>query len=871
MFSSNHLLPDPLKREMGREKSKKSLTPLMQQYWDIKKNHSDEILLFRMGDFYEIFAEDALLAAPIVGLTLTARNKKSGDKTPMCGFPHYSVATPVEKLLNAGLKVALCEQMESPSEGKALVKRSVVRRLSPGMVYDPEQLDQTQGFFMMAFDQTHVAVLEASTGQAFIYPRLESLDFFFESLNIVEVIFSREEEFNHFDPKYKVCKSLFRQGKSFEEERGHLGADQVLVKYVCQNQGDNFLKSFSGFKKVDMKDSMNLSSQSIKHLEIFNTYEGDSKGSLFHTINKTVTPLGSRQLKSWLRSPLTSKNQIEARHDQVELWTKESFKLKSLREMLRDVGDLERRSLKLTYSSCSPADLRRLFLSLSGVLNLAKFLDLSSFLKEEIIKAQNLIASSIKEEAPSSLNGGSFIKKGFDAGLDEVTSLSENAHESIRLMEENEKRSTKISSLKIRYNKVFGYYIEVTKVHSQKIPSVYICKQTLTSCERFTTKSLQELEEKVLSATSKRNELETEIFHKIKKQLLDQTPHFLKVAEGISELDVLSSLAWLALEKKYIRPKLNMKKDLFIEQSRHPVVEVLCEKSFVSNDIFMGEGQGLLITGPNMAGKSTLMRQMALCVLLSQIGSFIPATQAHLPIYHSLYTRIGASDFLSQGLSTFMVEMSETSKLLNEANTKSLVIIDEIGRGTSTYDGLSLAQSILEYLLGHHIHFIFSTHYQELTHLEAHFSNLKNKHMSAKKNQGQIIFEYVLSDGPTEKSYGIEVAKLAGLPQSVTQRAESLLQIYENSSMKRTTHPSGQLEFDFKGEDPLSLQSVINPSSQGEVLQKADLSLNAHLEDNSEWQKMKDLVNQIKEFSVNEESPIKALNQIAQWQKSVNT
>lgn len=846
-----------LNADLNSEKNQKKLTPLMTQYWEIKDQHPDEILLFRMGDFYELFSEDAVKAAPVTGLTLTARNKKSGDTTPMCGFPHHSLSSPIQKLLEAGFRVAICDQVEDPADAKGLVKRAVTRRLSPGMVFDPDTLDQRTGHYMMAIDEQKISFLDATTAEAFTYTNDKDYDYFFEALNVVEVIFADKKDFKNFKFPPHICLSLFESGQN--EKAPIKNAEQLLISYVKQTQGDTFLQTFDGFKPVQKESFLKISSKVFKHLEVFKDYEGESKGSLFSAVNKTLTPAGSRKLKSWLRNPLVDEVKIKERHDSVELWTKDYFKLKALREILKDLGDLERRTLKISSPSCGPKDMQRLEDSLQILLNLSTLIPLDSSNIQAVEKTRHLLGRAFKDEVPVQVAGGQFIKRGFAPELDEVIELSDNAQDLIQKMENQEKEKTGVSTLKIRYNNVFGFYIEVTKVHAHKMPAHYIRKQTLTNSERYTTEELQVLEEKVLSAKTKKIELEIQAFKQIRDEILKESRSFLQLCDQVSDVDVLSSFAWLSLERKYSKPQINISGVLDLKKSRHPVVEQSPNLNFVANDIFMNPGECILITGPNMAGKSTVMRQVALCVILNQVGCFVPATSASLPIYENLYTRIGSSDFLSQGLSTFMVEMSETAELLKDANSKSLIILDEIGRGTSTYDGLSLAQAILEELLNKNSTFMFSTHYQELTLLENDFAHLKNMHMSAKKNEQQILFEYVLTKGPALKSYGIEVAKLAGVPDSVIQRAESLLNNYESDlsglnssssdlqklSEQKTTQPQFDL-FNFKPAQKIkeNIKNEIDP-------------------------KILKLIQQVKEFSINQGSPLQALNEIAKWQKDL--
>lgn len=821
------------------------MTPLMQQYWEIKDQHPDEILLFRMGDFYEIFYEDAIKAAPVIGLTLTSRNKKSGDDTPMCGFPHHSVAGPLQRLLENGFRVAICDQVEDPALAKGLVKRAVTRRLSPGMVFDPDTLDQMQGHYMMSMDEDHLAFLDATTGEAFYYKNDGDLGYYFEALNVVEVVLCDKALFQKIDAPPKVCLTLFDKVKNPSQP-----ATQTLLDYVRYTQGEEALPHFEKFKYIQRSAFLNISGRVFKHLEVFKNYEGDAQGSLFSAIQRTCTPAGARKLKQWLRNPLVMRDEIERRLDQVTQWKQDYFKLKSLRAILSELGDLERRVVKIASPSCNPKDLLRLGESLNTVRRLSTLVALDPEHVKKVLDAEDIIVRAIKEEVPALLQAGGFIRKGYKPELDAVLELADETQNLISKMEQAEKQATGISSLKIRYNSVFGFYIEVTKTHSDKVPAHYIRKQTLTQSERYTTEELQGLEEKVLSAKSKKIELELQEFVHLKQILMASAKDFLNLCHHLSELDVLSSFAWLAVERNYTRPCFNTTGEISIQESRHPVVEQSSEVSFKPNTIHIEAGHGLLITGPNMAGKSTIMRQVALTVILAQVGCYVPATEAHLPIFEQIFTRIGASDSLSQGLSTFMVEMTETAELLKNSDSKSLVILDEIGRGTSTYDGLSLAQAILENLLVKKCTFMFSTHYQELVALDQEFKHLKNVHMGAVRQDKKIIFQYVLKPGPAEQSYGIDVAKLAGVPASVTERAQTLLKKYE--SLRKNSLGS-QISFNMDtmeeaAQTPSEEDAALNGVSSAKVLE---------------------VIEGVRNYPTHQVTPLEALNEIAKWQKNL--
>lgn len=880
---------------LSTENPSKALTPLMRQFSQIKAQCPDDILLFRMGDFYELFGDDAVKAAPIIGLTLTCRNKKSGDTTPMCGFPHHSMAGPIQKLLAAGLRVAICDQVSTPQNDGSLVQRQITRRLSPGMVFDPDTLDQKTGHYMMSFDDDHIAFLDSTTAEAFYYKNDQDYDYFFEAFNIVEILLQDERQ--KFQAPQLICVTYLSKDEPDKRPSGPYGASRelelqdcrdVLLNYVRSTQGENFAKSFDGFKLFERSKALNLTSKVFKHLEIFKNYEGDTLGSLFETINKTTTPAGSRKLKHWLRNPLCDQAEISRRHDEIARWTKDFLKLKKMRELLKTLGDLERRTLKITSPSSGPRDLIRLADSLYTLLELKNYIFFDSGVYDSIAKIHDLLTRAIKEDAPVQFASGQFIQMGFSPELDEVINLADNAQSLVQQMETRERDLTGVQSLKIRYNSVFGFYIEVSKAQTQKVPTHYIRKQTLVSSERYTTEELQTLEEKVLLSKTKRIELELLALAKIKEQVLTKSKDFLRVCHKVAEVDVLSSLAWLSIERKYIRPVINSTGVLDLKKSRHPVVEVNMNK-FIANDILLQSGQCLLITGPNMAGKSTVMRQVALSVILNQMGSFVPATSAVMPIYKTLHTRIGASDFLSQGLSTFMVEMSETAELLEQAGPDSLIILDEIGRGTSTYDGLSLAQAILEELLNKKASFMFSTHYQELTNIADSDQRVQNRSMGVKKEADKIFFEYVFKNGAAEKSYGIEVAKIAGLKPHLITRASQLLEGYEKGLSAQAFNPGPGKPLSAKainasGGKGLTAQAI-NPMAGGLTAQainpapsqlsfldavqpQAEPTVNPTVDPTIE-PKLKQLLEKVKSFNTNDATPLQALNEISKWQKNL--
>lgn len=766
---------------------KSSQTPLMKQYWEIKNQHPDKIVFFRMGDFFELFFEDAQTAAPLLGITLTSRNKKSQEQTPMCGVPYHSVANGINKLLSLGVKVAICDQVEDPKLAKGIVKREVTKILTPGMVFDFDTLEATKSNFLACFYEEFVYFYEASTFESFKirYTQDRELKRIISSFEVSELVFCEKE-------KKALAESLVKTVTLRKLDHKESGREVLLeyLKYL------NPLWSPTGdlFPERVLNSKLNLPSSTVKHLELFETYKGDNKNSLFGIINHTKTASGSRKLKSWMRFPLTDLKSIVERQEILEFFLQKVHVLKKIREIFIYVSDFERKLAKIDQAQCLVRDIQGLFSSIIACEEILRILaesgypleakSLSPFFElKKFVEGKNL---QLNEEAPLSLRQGGIFKRNFFSDLDEWIELATNSQSLVMELEQRERSKTGISSLKIRYNQVFGYFIEITHTHAEKVPPDYKRKQTLTNAERFYTEELLELEKKVLQAQSRRSELEFLYFEELKKEILSKSQVILELSHRISEIDALSSLAWLALESKYVKPILEKDSDIKIVEGRHPVIEKVLNTRFVPNSMEVKKNECWLITGPNMAGKSTVMRQVALIQILAQMGSFVPASYCKLPILESIHTRIGASDSLSEGLSTFMVEMVETAEMLKEATSKSLILLDEIGRGTATYDGLSLAEAIVEYLI-HQVkaYTLFATHYHELTEFSHRFTLVKNAHMAITENHGKIDFLHLLKPGPAEKSYGIQVAELAGMPLEVTEKAKKYLVLKFESQAKK--------------------------------------------------------------------------------------
>ncbi len=874
----------------------------MKQYWSLKSAHPDKILLFRMGDFFEMFHEDARVAAPLLGIALTVRNKKSGDQTPMCGVPHRSIGGPINKLLGAGRKVVICNQVEDPKLAKGLVRREITRILTPGMVYDTDTLEGHFPNYLCAMDFGSLAFMDSTTGECFYYltGNSEKQKQLIASLNPVEVVLdTKQREFfsgrqpTHWQGFVSLHDGLFDKGDLPVSARR-------LLDYGVFTQGSGLVKLLQDFEERSADFGMQISMKVMSHLEVFKTYRGESRGTLFSSINCTKTPGGARLLRNWILFPLTDLREIQKRQDQVEHWIRDMEALQEVRQLLSKVGDLERRLARLSQPTGHPRDMHSLCQSLESALQLIP--KMQNFLEaESVSRTVSLFVREINqalvEELPGQYREGGFIKKGFDPRLDEFINLVSGSQNQIRELEKRERQQTGISSLKVRYNSVFGYYIEVTHVHKNKVPlDRYQRKQTLINAERYITDELVNIEKRMITARTQRMELELEIFESLKNQGLKMTRELLLLAEGCKQLDVFSSLAWLSLEWNYVRPELRQEGFFEIHGSRHPVAEQISEGKFIPNDIVIKPHQCVLLTGPNMAGKSTIMKQVALTSLLAQMGSFVPASSAGIPIVDKIFTRIGASDFLTEGLSTFMVEMQETAEMLNEAGSRSLVILDEVGRGTSTYDGMSLARAILEHLITQiKSYTLFATHYHELTDLEDRNSQgLVNRHMTISESQDGISFGYHLAEGPAEKSYGVQVAKLAGLPETLIRRACHILnhlegqggpfgqtdlsvrqdQIHPQTRLGQTrlgqtrlgqTRPEQmdlfQVDLDRVDSTPLTpgTQDPIHPLEAGQGEEDRKEKMKAEL--------MNKMITSLRQLDLSQVTPLEALNQLDQWQQ----
>ncbi len=795
------------------------MTPMLLQWQAAKEKAKDAIVLFRMGDFYELFAQDAEIAAPILELTLTSRDKDKENAMPMAGFPHQAAPAYIAKLIGAGHKVAICDQMEDPKTAKGIVKRDITRIVTPGTVLDDDTLKQSVNNFLVAVyasKEIGLAALDVSTGDFWATASSSMSAVIEEILRVgpAELVISGDEsmmrEVRHglvalhrmrieeqlvprdlvFLSKLPVVDTLFTD---VGQENAKI-ASEMILSYVAQMQGE-IPEHIQAPRPFSIDAQLLLDVTTRRHLEVMGP-AGDLRktGTLLAIVDKTKTAMGARFLAKLLTSPSTDIHEIGQRHDMVETLLNEPGVLQALRASLRHVYDMERLTARCASGRATPRDMAGLRQSLQYLPVINNDLAVLAKTLDPLNDVYDLLSRALVDNPPQVLKDGGIFQAGYDAVLDELVALSSGGRDQIAAIEQREREVTGISSLKVGYTRVFGYYIEVTRTHLAKVPEHFKRKQTIANGERYITDELVQLEEKVASADVRRLNREVELFHVLLEQVKAQTRRLMTTAKIIAEIDAMASFAQVADEQRFVRPKLlpKEKRSLWLKDSRHPVVEILQQASsvspFVPNDIMLTgeEYQIALITGPNMGGKSTIMRQVALSQILAQAGSFVPASEAVLSICDRIFTRVGASDDVSSGRSTFMVEMSETAQILRHATPYSLVLLDEIGRGTSTFDGLSIAWSVAEYLhdaVGARA--FFATHYHELTEIAKSCVRVVNKHVGVLEKMNQITFLYLLKDGPAEQSYGVHVARLAGLPDQVLLRAEQILAKLENDR----THP----------------------------------------------------------------------------------
>jgi DNA mismatch repair protein MutS len=795
---------------------------MIKQYLQIKSQYPDAILFFRMGDFYEMFFEDARLGSRELDIALTSRDKGQKDSVPLCGVPHFAAEAYISKLLQKGYKVALCDQVEDPKFAKGIVRREVVRVFTPGLAIDTAQLGTGENNYLMGFcaegEVFGLSFLDISTGELKACQISGFEPFLSEALrNEPKEILCFKKFQEH--PRFEEFKENFGNGSityveepgfdaapSFNEPepnliRGKAPLAAQAVAMVLRYAEENQKKPLSHIRPLSfyrVQDFMVVDEVTKRNLELSQSlFEQGKKGSLFWLLDETITLMGSRTLKQWLNYPLIDIKEIENRLEGVSELKEKKIERKELRESLRGIQDIERLTSRIFLGHANARDLVGLKTSLQNLpaikSNLRPF-D-ASIIREHASEIEDfddlyrLLESSIVENPPLTIKEGGMIKPNFNQELDALREVGREGKGWILHLEAEERKKTGISTLKVRYNQVFGYYIEVTKSNLHLVPEHYIRKQTLVNAERFITPELKEFETRVLGAEEAICQLEYRLFEEVRKRVSDETARLQKTASAIAILDILGSLAEVADRNDYVRPVVDEGDEIIIRDGRHPVLERMgLSERFVPNDTRMDAGnhQLLIITGPNMAGKSTYLRQVALIVLMAQMGSFVPATEAKIGVVDRIFTRIGALDNIMRGQSTFMVEMTETARILNQATSRSLVVLDEIGRGTSTFDGLSIAWAVAEHLHDHpslRPKTLFATHYHELTELALTKERVKNYNVAVKEWGGEIIFLRKIVEGGTNRSYGIQVARLAGLPQKVIDRAKEILSNLEKGEL----------------------------------------------------------------------------------------
>ena len=874
------------------------LTPMMQQYMETKSAYKDCILFYRLGDFYEMFFEDAITASKELEITLTGKSCGLEERAPMCGVPYHAVESYLNKLVSRGYKVAICEQVEDPKLAKGIVKREVVRIVTPGTNTNPQAIDENRNNYIMCItylpEKIGISVADVTTGDYFVTE--------------VETIKKLTDELMKYAPSEIICNDAFLlSGMDIEDLRGRLHicvnpleshyfdddackkclmkhfkvnvltglgiedfpvgmiAAGALLLYLYETQKTD-LSHFTHLVPYLPSKFMLLDSSTRRNLELVETLrEKQKRGSLLWVLDKTKTAMGGRCLRSYIEQPLIEKDEINRRLDAIEELNKDTVSRDEIREYLNPIYDLERLLGRISYKTANPRDLIAFASSLKMLPHIKTVL--SSFEKEllnqineeidALLDIYHLIDDSIVEEPPILVREGGIIKDGFNELIDNLRKAKTEGKSWLAKLEEEDRARTGIKNLKIKYNKVFGYYFEVTNSYKELVPEDYIRKQTLANAERYTTPKLKELEDTILNAEDKLVSLEYELFCEIRDAISCEIERIQKTAKAIAKLDVFTSLSFVAERNGYVRPRLNDKGMIDIKEGRHPVVEkMIVNDMFVSNDTYLDNGNNCIsiITGPNMAGKSTYMRQTALIVLMAQIGSFVPAAKANIGIVDRIFTRVGASDDLSSGQSTFMVEMNDVANILRNATSNSLLILDEIGRGTSTFDGLSIAWAVIEHISNRKVlgaKTLFATHYHELTELEGKMSNVNNYCIAVKEKGDDIVFLRKIVKGGADKSYGIQVARLAGVPDIVINRAKEIVaELCDNDITEKIQNITVGVKNDSK--------KFVLPKDED----LDQLSLFDTVKD-------EDIINEIKELDISNLTPIDALNTLDRFKRKL--
>ncbi len=823
------------------------LSPMMKEYYKTKSEYMDVLLFYRLGDFYEMFFEDAITASHELELTLTGKNAGLKERVPMCGVPHHAVNVYLEKLIDKGYKVAICEQVEDPKLAKGIVKREVTQIVSKGTLTNTDSLDENDYNFIASITDynyiyalSYLDLLSGKVFATFVSKSSDKLISEIVSLGIKEVVVTSD-----FDNSItKVLKNNYNIYVSiYDKDYSNINRSKVsnltdakledntlkLISYITFNQK----KEINHLMKpviVNSKDYLSLNRECIRNLELVETIRNkDKMYSLLWFLDKTKTSMGSRMLKEFILKPVVSESEINKRHDLIDFLKKEFMSISELRDFLYQIYDLERLVGKVSINTLNGRDLLQLKSSLGVLPDINLILENIGLEKVETFsELYDLLDKSIDLDAPVTIKEGGLIKDGFNKELDELKSIRKNGKDFISKFESEERERTGIKNLKVGYNKVFGYYIEVSKGQKDNIKEEfgYVRKQTISNSERYITNSLKEKEDMILNAEDKIKDMEYNIFLSIKSEVSKYIGKLQKVSDYIAYLDVMQSLTKVSEENNFVRPIINHEHNINIVDAKHPVVMKVIKDDYVSNNIVMDEYTNILmITGPNMSGKSTYMRTLAIIVILNQIGCFVPASSCELPIFDKIFTRIGASDDLVGGESTFMVEMKESAYALKNATENSLILFDELGRGTSTYDGMSLAGSIIEYVNKYlKCKTMFSTHYHELTKMAEYTPSIKNVHVSINETDGKVVFLHKVMDGAVDKSYGINVAKLAGLPDEVIEGAGKLLETYE-STIKTEKNPIKQFQLDLETHNKYPLREYLRNINPLEVTPMEALKL----------------------------------------------
>ncbi|MFF2876914.1 DNA mismatch repair protein MutS [Gottfriedia sp. NPDC057991] len=874
-------------------------TPMIEQYLNIKKNYQDAFLFFRLGDFYEMFFEDAIKASQVLEITLTGRAGGTDERIPMCGVPYHSAAGYIEQLVEKGYKVAICEQVEDPTVAKGVVRREVVQLITPGTQMEGRSIDEKQNHYISTLSEVTptsyaLAWIDLTTGEGnalLLSGSIEeavlkiaatgtkevvvNADFSSKAIQTLEKSFSITVSFEDND---RLSEEFTNVVKSIDQTSLKTTAARLL-NYLSRTQ-KRTLSHLQEIVVIHQHDFLNMDMYSMRNLELVETQRSKNKqGSLNWLLDDTKTAMGGRLLKKWIQRPLVSTKQIEHRLTIVELLMENYFIREDLKELLKDVYDLERLAGKVSFGNVNARDLLQLKRSLQTVPSIIHALkSISHETIDELInqidpceELQMLLENAIIEDAPLSIKEGNMIKDGFHNTLDEYRFVSKNGKNWLMELEQREREITGIKSLKIGYNRIFGYYIEVTRSNISQIPEGrYERKQTLANAERFITEELKEKETLILEAEEKMIGLEYELFISIREQVKQYLSRLQTLGQVISQIDVLQSFSVVSEKNGYIRPAFTEGREYIVKNGRHPVVEkVLLGSEYIPNDTnFDVDTHQFLITGPNMAGKSTYMKQVALISILAQIGCYVPAEYAKLPIFDQIFTRIGAADDLISGQSTFMVEMLEANYAITNATDKSLILFDEIGRGTSTYDGMALAQAMIEYIHDHiGAKTLFSTHYHELTVLANQLKFLKNIHVAAKEQDGKVLFLHKIFEGAADQSYGIHVAELANLPKDVIIRAKELLNDLEstNHSFVKEEIINKEQVFINKQETKKEIDQTSDKEDSGSQLSLFD--------DNQpkvkEVIKNHPVIDQLKGINILELNPMEAFNLLYELQKQV--